>query len=104
MNQPGLLISLNSGIVFELHSQIAKTKNYRVMTYDAYILMFGSSELRMRWNGSETKVFSHFRPGSLCSLYFNERGHKRNTLLDSETEYESTFQMIEIYEVQFCAK
>lgn len=68
MNEGGLLISITNDISYPL---LEKNKgnskiNYRGMTYDAYYVVFGNAEMRIR--AGENKVFSNF---GIQNGYFN---------------------------------
>jgi len=65
-----MILSLTNSRVFEL------IKNMRSVSYDDYYIIFGNSEIRLKWQ--ECKVFSNF---GTSNGYYNAQGESINTLL-----------------------
>jgi hypothetical protein len=63
--QGGLLISMTTNSSYELK----ENRNDRGMSYDAFFIIFGNSELR--YKNQENKIFSNF---GTSNAYFDNRG------------------------------
>jgi len=86
----GLLCSLTSKASFGLW------KGYRSVTYDDYFLIFGNSELRIRWG--ELVLFSNF---AVSNGYYDCRGEKYTALMGSGAQRTEAIEGYEVFQVMF---
>jgi hypothetical protein len=67
------------------------------MVHDPYNIIFGNSELKMKWTDpKKLELFSNF---GVSNAYYDNRGFKVDTLLGEGENRSTFFEDFEIYKV-----